>query len=78
MRATLTVVLALLMSGCASVLEVTDKYYVCYHGDRNQKLCEDAKIPEGDERVCVNLVRDIEFDEWQCNKTVGQQKFQLF
>ncbi len=68
----------LLTTGCASMLDVKHPYYICYHGEKKHKYCEDAALPDGDEKVCIDLVKDVEFDEHNCNKYVGRTNGSLW
>ncbi len=78
MRVCLLAVSILLMTGCASVFEVTEQYHICYFGDAKKQLCESTPVPEGSERICVDLADDFEFSEGNCNKQVGQSKLHFF
>ncbi|MEH6625957.1 MAG: hypothetical protein V7739_05915 [Motiliproteus sp.] len=78
MRVFFLVVSILLLTGCASVFDVKDKYYVCYYGEKKKELCESTVVPEDDERACVDLADDFEFSEGDCNKKIGQSKLHFF
>ncbi len=61
------------LAGCAAVND-SRPYYACYYGEHMLETCQQTAVPEGRQRVCVDMVKPAGMRLSDCDKQVKKDK----
>ncbi|OMH39066.1 hypothetical protein [Motiliproteus sp. MSK22-1] len=74
MKLGMFLVIAVLLSGCASVMEVKQDVNICYFGEIYADACQSVEVADDENLVCIDMSTQVEFEIMDCDLMLNKSR----